>query len=249
MSKLLKEIDLIEQYLEGSLDQEKKRKIDEKISVDENYAENFEQYKFLIDGIKYSGRKKLFTKIKKWDMELSDNFEVESEHSIGKHFKWYYAAASIVILIVAGFLVFSSLNSGYESLVADYYSPYDYTPDVKRGGKIEKNSMDNILQYYDRGQYNQAIQMIINLEEGQKTEKVIFYLANAYQATKNYDEAIDLYKQIINTGIHGYGSKWYLALCYLSIDNAEQAIPLLEELKGAPTSYSLNANKLLEDLN
>lgn len=249
MSEHQNEIELIEQYLEGSLDEERNKMIEKKISLDEKYAENFKQYKFLIDGIKYSGRKELFTKLKKWDMELSDNIEVESEHSIGKSFKWYYAAASIILFAVAGFLIYSNLNSGYESVVADYYKPYDYIPEVKRGTKIEENSIEYIFQYYDRGQYIQTIQMINKLEDGLKTVKVNFIMANAYQATDNYVEAIKLYKQIINSTYYGYGSKWYLALCYLSIENIEQARPLLEELKGLPTSYSRNAKKLLEDLN
>ena len=252
MSKHQNEIDLIEQYLEGSLDEEKKRIIEEKISMDENYAENFEQYKLLIDGVNYSGRKKLYTKIEEWDMELSGDYEVESEQSSQKPFKWYYAAASIVIFFVTGFLIYFNLNSGYDRIVADYYKTYVYLSDDKRGDNIEKNSIKHIFEYYERGEYIQFIQMINKLEDGQKTDEVIFYIANAYQAIENYDEAIPLYEQVIikSNSVYGNGSKWYLALCYLSMDKVEQARPLLEELKGLKTSYySAKAINLLEDLN
>ena len=91
--------------------------------------------------------------------------------------------------------------------------------------------------------------MINKLEDDQKTEQVNFIMANAYQASNNYLDAIKLYEQIIISGsIYVSSSKWYLALCYLSTNNVELAIPLLEELKGSSTSYSLKAKDILEDL-
>ena len=91
--------------------------------------------------------------------------------------------------------------------------------------------------------------MIDKLEDDQKTEQVNFIIANAYQANANYFEAIKLYEQIINSGsIYESGSKWYLALCYLSVKHAERATPLLEELKESATSYSPKAKKLLDEL-
>ena len=250
MSKQQNEVEFIEQFLEGSLDKEKKRMMEDKISQDEDYAKDFEQYKLLIDGIKYSGRKKLLTKIKKWDLDFSDDFESESKHLVRIPFRWYYAAASIAFFIIAGFLIYSNINSGYDRIVADHYTPYNYNSEIKRGDKIEKNSIEHIFQYYDHGEYIQFIQMINKLEDGQKTEQVNFILANAYQATENYDEAIILYGSIIDSGTsYSTASKWYLALCYLSVDNVAHARLLLEDLKGLTTFYSPKAKNLLEDLN
>ena len=249
MSKHLNETDLIEQYLVGSLDKENKRLIEERIAKDENFAEDIEQHKLLIDGLKYSERKKLYSKLKKWDMELSDDIEVESKHTIGQPTNWYYAIASIIFFSAVSFLIYSNFYSGYDRLVADNYKPYTYIPEVKRGDKIEKNSIEHIFRYYDRGDYNQTIQLINKLEDDQKTEQVNFIMANTYQANKNYFDAIKLYERILNSGsIYVSGSKWYLALCYLSTNNVEQAIPLLEELKGSSTSYSLKAENILKDL-
>ena len=249
MSKYQNETDLIEQYLEGSLDEEKKRLVEEKISKDENFAEDIEQHKLLIDGLKYSERKKLYSKLKKWDMELSDDFEIETKHTIGQPTSWYYAIASIIFFSAVSFLIYSNFYSGYTRLVTDYYKPYTYIPEIKRGDMIEENSIEHIFKYFDRGVYNQTIQLINELEDVQKTEQVNFIMANAYQANKNYFDAIKLYEQIINSSsVYVSGAKWYLALCYLSTNNVELAIPLLEELKGSSTSYSLKAKDILEDL-
>lgn len=249
MSKPQNEIDLIEQYLEGSLDEEKKQLIEKKISKDENFAEEIEQHKLLIDGLKYSERRKLYEKLKTWDLELSNDFELKPKHMIRQPTNWYYGIASIILFISISLLIYSNFYSGYDNLVADYYNPYTYIPGINRGEAIADNSLDHIFKYYDRGDYIQTIQLIDQLEDDQKTEQLNFILANAYQANTNYYYAIKVYEQIINTGsIYVTGSKWYLALCYLSVKHVEQATILLEELKGSATSYSPKAKNLLEDL-
>ena len=243
------EIELIEQYLEGSLDVENRRLVEKKMSNDKNYSRDIEQYRLLIDGIKYSGRNEILAKLKKWDMELPENIEDFNDKSSHRRFIWYYAAASIAIFVVAGILIYSNLKFGYDRIVADHYQPYNYFPETSRGDEINKNSIEEIFEYYDRGEYAQALQMIQNLETNKKTERVNFILANIHQAMKNYNEAIPIYGQIIKTGsIHTNGSKWYMALCYLSIDNIENARPLLEELKGSNSSYTPKAKNLLKDL-
>ena len=243
------EIELIEQYLEGALEIEQKKLIEEKISNDKNYKVDVEQYKLLIDGIRYSGRKKLHTKLKKWDVELSDDTDVTNNKISIMHFKWYYAAASIAIFMVAGFLIYNNLNSGYDSIVANHYEPYNYIPETNRGSVNDKNSIEEIFDYYDRGEYAQALQIIQNLDATSKTERVNFIFANVLQAMKNYEEAIPVYGQIIQTGsIYTNGSKWYLALCYLSMEKVEKARPLLEELKLSNSSYTPKAKSLLKDL-
>ena len=243
------EIEVIEQYLEGSLDSETRRMVDAKISTDKDYAGDIEQYKLLMDGIRYTGRKNFHSKLKKWDAELSDDIDVVKEKTLQMQFKWYYAAAAITFFMVASFLIYSNLSSGYDRIVADHYQPYNNYTETKRGEETDKNSLEEIFEHYDRGEYTQALQMIQNLDANQKTARVNFILANVYQAMKNYNEAIPIYGQIIESGsIYTNGSKWYMALCYLSTDNVEKARPLLKELKVSNSSYSPKAKSLLKDL-
>ena len=242
-------IDLIEQYLEGGLTDEKRKKVEESISNNETFSKNFETYKFLTDGIRYSGRKDLKQKLKDWDSEMSDEFEGQETASKLRKLNWYYVAASVVFFVVASVLVYTNINTGYQRIVADNYTPYEFHSPGTRGDKIETNSLSTIIDHYNRGEYNKAFSLISELEKSQRTYQINFILANSYQATSKYDQAIDIFKELLENG-EGYKSatKWHLALCYLSKKDKESAMPLLVELSTSTSSYLRNAKRVLEEL-
>lgn len=249
MSIHYSEIDLIEQYLAGMLDEEKRAMMDKKISSDSNYANKINQYKLLFDGVKYSGKKSLLAKMNTWDLDISNETnKKEIVKNIGP-VKWYYAAAVIVFFIVASFFIISNLNSGYSQLVATYYQPFNFVSETKRSSTTNENFLNDILNNYDQGNYVRVIQVISKLEQDQKTAQVNYMLANAYQATNKYSEAINLYKNIISSNsIYTSGAKWYLALCYLSLEDINASKPLLEELNNSNSSYSQKADSVLKEL-
>ena len=243
-------IDQIEQYLEGNLDDKERTKVEESIANDKKFANNVENYKFLMDGIKYSGRNSLYQKLQDWDQELSDNITSEKQGTKIRSLNWYYVAASVVFFVVASALVYTNMFSGYERIAGSYYEPYNHYSGDTRGEKTEVSSLNAINQYYDQGRYAETIDLINKLDLSFQNEEIKFLLANSYMALDKFDEAIILFKEV-SDGTSGYHfeSKWYLALCYLYIDEFDRALPLLEELSLSTSSKSINAKRLLEDLN
>jgi len=250
MKKDQDNIDLIEQYLEGKLDKESMSKVEEHLETDKGFAEQFKTYKFLMDGIKYSGRKELHKSIREWDKELSEIPEETTPLISIKNKRWYYMAASILFFLVVSLVLYSNLNFGYDRLVADYYTRYDHYTNTKRSEKSEISEIEKIIGYYEYGEYQDVINKIIGLDESQKSDATDFILANVYQETGKYDDAIIIYSKVIISGNSPYenASKWYMALCYLSLNQPEQAIPVLQELENLKSSYSIKAKKLLQDL-
>lgn len=250
MKKYQENIDLIEKYLEGTLDEEHKREVEEAKENDKAFAEQLNAYKFLMDGIRYSGRKELHQKMKEWDSELIDIPEKDTKVISIRNFKWYYIAASFILFMAAGIVIYTNLDSGYEGLVADYYKPYDYIPNIQRGEKADENPMTSICLFYERSDYQATIQAIEDLDQDRRTPDLDMLLASSYQAIGNYEEAIKLYRELAEgNSKFDRDSKWYLALCYLSINDPDQARSILEKLKDLNSYYGPKAQNLLEDLN
>lgn len=248
MDKHQKEIDLFDQYIAGALDREMKEEMEKRLSSDLEFKANFEEYKLITDGIKYSGRKKLHEKVKTWDKELLElpNNNLTTRN---RFIKWYAIAAVLTFFIIASGIIYSSLSTNYDSMVAQYYQPYKYIPETTRGEKIDQNPIELVFILYDRGEFQQVIQKINQLDAAQRTIVSDYILANAYQAIEKIDDAIPLYKKIADSeNAYTTGSKWYLALCYLSKNNLSEATPLLEQLKETKTSYAPKAKMLLDEL-
>jgi TolA-binding protein len=249
MKNYQENIDQIEQYLEGKLEEESKKQFEESIANDKELAKNVETYTFLMDGIKYAGRKNLHEKLKAWDSNMSDAFEDKKASSESRTISWYYVAAAIAFFAVASMVFYANVDTGYEQIVAVHYQPYDHISSGLRGEKDDQNSLSAIFQHYEQGEYNKVIDMINKLDNSTRTEEANFILANSYMSIKQYDEAIILFASISESNsIYAGGSKWYLSLCYLSKEDPHHAIPLLEELTISKTSYASKAKNLLSDI-
>ncbi len=250
MSTNENDIELLDQFINGQLDATKRNEVSKRLEQDLEFARELNQLKLMVDCVRISGRKRLLDEIKQWDEDIEDDIEEpEKIRNLGV-FRWYYAAASVVVFMVAGFLIYSNINFGYDNIVADVYEPYNYISPTSRGGDVQKNQLSQFFMYYDRAEYTQAIQLWEEVDDAQKTDDAEFYLANAYQAEKRYSEASDIYKKLIKSeNKYKMASIWYLALCYLSLDNPEQANDLLVELENENSSYSPKATDLLSRLN
>ena len=250
MKNFKENIELIEQYLDGELDVAGKRNVEQMILDDKEFEQIFSNTRSLIDGIKYSARRDLKSKVGEWEDELS--LDIDSQVSSRKiwSMKWYYIAASIAIILVSNILIFNNLNSGFSSIIEDYYTPYNYIPTTTRGGENATNSFELIFENYDQGQYDKVIEMVYKTDASVRTNEINYLLANSYQASGDFDAAIKIYKELLNTDTqYKRGSQWYLALCYLSKENKDLAIPILKELSASNTSKSVMAQEILEKLN
>jgi len=249
MKNFQEKIDKIEGYLEGSLDQSGLKEVEDALASDKEFQKTFDSYKFLVDGIKFSARKELHEKIKLWDNEISDEINLPTKSAKLKSFRWYAVAASIVFFIIAGIVISVHLDRGYHGLVADYYKAYDLVPPTVRGENDTQDLLESIYTYYELDKYSKVIESINQLETAQQTDLIKFLLANSYQATGDYDAAIEILEKL-STSDTGYksASKWYLALCLLSKEEAEKAIPILEELSTSNTFHESDAKSLLEDI-
>ena len=249
MKKFKDKIDLFEQYLEGTLEDERVEDFEESLDKNEDFKKEFISYRSLFDGIRYSARRELKTQMDEWDEEMSSSHELNKPDKKERSIGWYYIAASIAFFIVVGTVLFQSLDRGHQRVVAEYYTPFEHISPQTRGAKTEDN-LASIYTIYEIGDYDKTIELINQVASVQRTEKLKFTLANSYQATERYQAAADLFLELTKSGDqYIIESKWYLALCYLSLDQEELAVPLLEELSNMKSARASDALSVLEELN
>lgn len=245
------QIEQIEKYLGKSLESDQVQNMEERLAGDKDFAGQYEVFKTLMDGIKYAGRKELLEEIKEWDAEMGLAIPEEKPMLTIKPRKWYYIAAVIVFFMVAGIVLNNISQPSYDSLVASYYQPYHQLNNAVRGDNDHTASpIDDAFDFYDRGDYEQAILILQKLPSEEVTESSDFIYANALQAEKKYEEAEEIYARIIeNNSIYKVGSQWYLALCKLALHKVKDAKVILEDVKHTNSSYASNAKSLLQELN
>ena len=250
MKKFENKIDQIENYLEGALSEEEKNEFEASLSGDKELQKMMKGYRTLLDGIKYAGRNDLVEKIQQWESEMPGNFEAGGHAAKERNFYRYFIAAVVVFFLVTTAVVYNRLDNSYQRIVADYYTPYDILPETSRGAKADENSFDHIYRVYDQKRYEETIDLINRMDVASRTDHSKYVLANAYQATGRFDEAVEIYKDLVSSdNIYKSGAQWYLALCYLSKENKDLAVPLLEDLSDSNTSKSSKARAILKEIN
>ena len=240
--------ELFDRLLDGTLNEQEAAKLRSEIEKDPELAGKFEQHKLAVDGIRFHGRKEMLEKVKEWDKALNGEKTIAS-HGLKRRQGFYYAAASLVFLLGVAYLFSTTYFRGYQQLAASYYEPYKYMPSVTRGESKGENTLEEIIDYYDRGEYRSVIMKLNEFDDTQKTPLSEFVLASSYQALDRYKNAAPIYEKIANSSsIYATPAKWYLALCYLSMKKPDLAVPLLESLQKGNNAYAAKASELLKEL-
>ncbi len=213
------------------------------IPEDSPLYQEYLQHKLMVSSIRYAARKDLLATVKAWDGEMTS---VPKAHRITLRPVWYYAAASLAILLTFSWLWIRYSESN--SLLASHYQPYGYISETTRGAAGDSND-SNIEKAYMQGDYLKVIEEVNSIDVASRTLKIDFLYANACQATGSVKLAIPVFEQIIRADSpYVVASRWYLALCYVSEKDAKKAIPLLKTVQASKSSYSPKAAALLADL-
>ena len=248
MKDQTKKMDLIDKYLEKSLSPDDEKTFEQELTNDPEMMQEMQSYKLLVDGIRLGGRKNLKRMMSEWH-EQSD--ETDDIHGVGQNrfsFRWYYAAAAILVLMVSVFVIVKNIGEDQYDIVARHYQPFVFMPEQTRGETAIVESAQ-IFHYYERGEYLKVIESINQTGLSGKSDITQFMLANSYQALDKFEEAISIYESIINANSdYLLGAKWYLSLCYLSVDKSAEAKIILGDLINSSSSFAFKAETLLSDL-
>lgn len=265
MSEEKKHIDLIEGYLQNKLSDSELEEFEELLIKDDKFGQFFIDMKTLVDGIRYSGSKTTLEE-KLASLKGMETKMVDEHHDdlLGKRgmiiiffnnvyqHKWSVAAVFAFFILATIALINVNTNPGNDALFEKYFVPFENGAghSIVRGDTVMDNVQTQAFYYYDLEEYTLASEYFHEvLSEEFNDVIILFYSGNAMLAVNQVDEAINCFKKVIAIG-NGLEiqAKWYLALCYLKLDNYEKMLPLLKEIVNSSTRYSDPARELLKKI-
>jgi tetratricopeptide (TPR) repeat protein len=163
---------------------------------------------------------------------------------------WYAAASVIVLMVVFTSLMRSKTYSNLQ-LYATYYQPYKSGESVSRSATTISNNLNVALHEINLGQYREAVN---SLDKASATERdgfsVNFYSGVAYQELGEYNRAISSFSEVVRHGdnLLVEQSEWYIGLCYLRIDERQKAMNQFKSIVSKNGFYGEQSSKLLKKL-
>ncbi len=231
--------ELIERFFENQLSDEEQKIFQNYLDTDPVFAEEFAFQKNVKQAIVLNERAELKKKLQSF----------ESPKSSRKWISKWSVAASIVVVVGAGFWFMNQSPNGAE-LYDEYYQSYPnvVAPTVRGESKTDLKSQ--AFYEYDSGNYQKAYDLFSQLYATDKDDYALFYSSLSLIELNKPQEAITLMDEFDlnkNNGFTPY-VKWYKALSYLKIDQKEKAIELLRSLVDNQNPLQEQAQNLLKEL-
>ncbi|MCK9639394.1 MAG: hypothetical protein M0R39_05745 [Prolixibacteraceae bacterium] len=167
-----------------------------------------------------------------------------------KNLFWYAAASVIVLMVVFTSLLRNKTYSG-QQLYASYYQPYKSGEGVSRSAMGSYSGLNVALREINQGKYLDALKSMSLIPSKERDGySVNFYSGVAYQELGEYNRAIGSFSEVVHHGdnLLVEQSEWYIGLCYLKIDERHKALEQFRLIASRKGFYGEQSNKLLKQL-
>ncbi len=230
---------IIEAYLEGSLNQEEKEKLEARASREENLRSLIQLHREVNESIRNTELFRLRDKL----------IEIKKRIIFIGLIGFHRIAALLIIFLSVYFIIRICVNQGlFESSLYDkYYTKYQ--PDVEcRSSDKSISMLDDALHHYESGNYiacEQLLDTIILIEE----DNFLAYFIQGlnYLELENPIDAITSFSAIPDHWGSPYSihRDWYLALSFLKVGRYKESIALFKKLQAQSEYYSNNSKKII----
>ena len=264
MNKHNLHIDLIEKYLENSLDKEEVELFNTTLENDEEFVRDLNDMEVLIAGIKKAAAKtSIEEKLERFHQSNKKTEETHEKKTIIRYLSFerinrFHAtiAASIAILLVAS-VTFFNINPtpSHQKLYTQYYAPFENYGNKRSADIQAQNYWQLALAYYDYEKYDSALVYFERMQASNfkgtiKYPSFSLYKGNTLMKLGRHDEAAVIFQKMMDRDdgmvMH---AKWYLSMCYLYENNPDKLLPLLEEIAEVKASaYHDKAQEIINQL-
>lgn len=241
---------LFDGYLAGDLNEQEIEVLERRMKDDASFAASFKVYKDSVVSVKqkaFVDEVAALMQEKKADSIEPEAIEGKS-HSMGNRgFSIYRYAAAASILIAVSYFSWTTFGvKSNEDVYLSYYAPYDgiVTTRDDSGSYLEG------LSAYSNGGYEEALNMLLNAQADHISQaQMSLLIGNCYMNLGDVDNAVITLGKIAddNDQMTLSNRDWYLALCYLKLEQITEAKTLLTNLVESNTAFSRNARVLLEE--
>ena len=263
MKELIRDIEMAEQFLNGTLTEKEKNALARRLDQDKEYNLLLQDMDKLVEGIKYTGSKtSVEEKINRLKAlaqnEEQDVTQVKPESKLININTWrlqsnwvrYAIAASVVLFAAFIFAITKPFNfSRDKDLYAAYFEPFDSPGSgLTRGNDNRLTAKVEAYEAYDAKNYITAVPLFEKSLIENDEAIVHLCLANAHMALNEFDKAEIVFQHMLkeHTDLVTQ-TKWYLALTYLKQNKLERTKATLWEISNSST-YGEKARKVLKEL-
>ena len=238
----------IEAYFNGTLDDQERKKLEEKMKTDKDFAQEVELYKDIEGGLRLKGNKALKKQLEDIHQRVRNKSRQGQIRSLAAY-RVATIAAAIALLILAGYFLLKPAAPGHLDLFAQNYESYEWNLNTR--GENPDATLRNLNQLYQSKAYQQLISEIESLNPNlEQDARLTMALGTAYLSLDEYDKAIQHFQTASDNALLQSEANWNIALTYLKSGNTEKAISHLTTIAETTSDlYAQKAKELLKKLN
>ncbi|MGB3851765.1 MAG: tetratricopeptide repeat protein [Tunicatimonas sp.] len=244
----------LDRYLHNEMDAQERKQFEEQLAADTTLTEDLELHRDTIAGIGLDGSQALKKRLQAVEAELASPAPaVVATKQTSRRFltTWVAVAASLLTVLMLGYLFFIPPSASPQELYVAYHEPFPnlINPAQRSVEVVEETVLEQAVRAYDAQQYDQALALFAQ-SDALNTPGYTFYYAASYLESDQPERAIPLFERMIKeeTSLFYEPSQWYLALAYLKVNQPEAARPYLQSLAEQEGDYTEKAASLLDEL-
>jgi hypothetical protein len=234
-------------YLHGELNQQEANEIEKELKENPQLMKELmlqqEIDRFLLKESKVKAfREKL---------ELIHEKEVVSKKSkvLNLQNKWYWAAASVTLISGTAIYSLSEYNRSTDRLYNKYYEIWQ--PALIARSADGEQKIQTILAQFESGNFAGTLNSIEQLPVNEQNSPNLWLIKGcALMEVDEFGQAVDVFKNF-DSGtytLYTESGQWYKALCYLKMDQMNEAKKQLRDISNKNNSYSKDALDILKKL-
>ncbi|MFM7431093.1 MAG: hypothetical protein ACKO1F_14510 [Flammeovirgaceae bacterium] len=224
------DIELFDRYKQGVLSIDDKSIFESRLQSDDNFRNDYHNYRVAVDAIKVAGIKR--------DLERIQDLENRGEIYILKKTFWIPMAASLLLATVSLFFLNRNSTNLTEELFNDYYKPY---PNVAAFRGISTN-LSIAFEEYSKQDFVKAETLFRKISN----DTALFYRGICKLSLNQADSSLILFDQIPNSSIFNQQVNWYSGLAFLMKGNYQSARNRLRKIQKGQYKYSATEKILSE---
>ena len=243
----------IDRYLDGELSESEKQWFENEIISDSDLAKDIELHREVNAAIRETDVLKFRRKLDKIHATIEPEYQRSLTHKVIRSKYSRIAAASIVILFAVGMLLGNMPGQPVDSdkLFQRYYETPEFSDIVRSDLAIDRLYLEAITCYADK-QFTEAVELFERVVQIDKNNMKAYLAAGISNIETNQPaKAEKSFETVIEQKDNLYvdQANWYLGLCYLKMNNLEDAEKQFDMIASDDRSYKqAMAKKILKKL-
>jgi hypothetical protein len=245
-------IEEIDGYLNGELDDDTVSLLEEELMSNSGFAADLNFHREVDKAISES--EVMFLRARLQQIAQEEQARTSEKLGISPHKKnrvFWYAAASVIILMLALATLIRPKNYSEQDLYASYYKSYKGGELVSRSAMLSNSGLNMALREMNKGDYRSALHLLAGTPVTfQNGYSVNFYSGVAYQELGEFHSAINSFSKVVQHGdnLLVEQSEWYIGLCYLKTEERQKAVDQFRSIVAKKGFYKDQSSKILQQL-